>query len=853
MRNLNLLFISLFLLVGCAPNPSNPVNSAYHDLTAHYNAFFIANEHIKAIESGLYDNFEWNYNRILPLYAPFDSASATSYREQLKDCIEKASLAIQRHPGSKWEHPSYILVGKARYYGLEFVDAIETYKYVNTKSENPNNRHEALIELMRVFTSNKEYKNAVAVVDYLKKEEMNDKNLHRYYFNQAYLYQQRGDLDLMVQNLVKAEEIQPYSKDKSRIQFIIGQVYQQLGFNSSAYYYYEKSLRSNPSYELSFYTKLNMAQVTELSEGKDIKTVRKYFKRLLKDRKNLEYNDKIYYEMGIFEQKHGNLQDAIAHFKKSVRVSQNNNRQKGLSYLSLAKIHYDSLKNFELAKLYYDSTVESLPKDEELYSAIKTRQEVLAEFVKHLLVIRTNDSLLVLSNLSTDSIRSWALKKVTVDSLNEADAKQKREKLAKADIQRQADFNNNSGSLISTPSESGWYFNNASLVSKGFTSFQRKWKNRSLEDDWRRSIKFANNITTIETPTNKPTEIISTDKSETPAQSIEAKAAALIESIPTTEEQRIELKMQILDAMYAIGNIYNFKLNEKPNAIETFNELIRRFPKSKYEPEVLYQLYLLQQESDPLSAKICADKLVSEYPESIYAKLILNPNYREESFAATMQLQQVYKEAYALFKSEQYEISLSKLDSVLALYPQNEFSDNAQLLRILNFAKIQGQYKYQFELDNFIKAYPDSELVPYVQTLINQSDEYKANLYSSSKGKYVQNFDQKHYFALVYPVSKENTEEANLLMKGFIDQIDPTLKFANLLLSDEYSMTIIDNINNKALALEYFSAFSNRMDEKKSFIGQKHFLFVITEENFDIFYKTKDIEGYGTFFDKHYK
>ena len=255
MRNLNLLFISLFLLVGCAPNPSNPVNSAYHDLTAHYNAFFIANEHIKAIESGLYDNFEWNYNRILPLYAPFDSASATSYREQLKDCIEKASLAIQRHPGSKWEHPSYILVGKARYYGLEFVDAIETYKYVNTKSENPNNRHEALIELMRVFTSNKEYKNAVAVVDYLKKEEMNDKNLHRYYFNQAYLYQQRGDLDLMVQNLVKAEEIQPYSKDKSRIQFIIGQVYQQLGFNGSAYYYYEKSLRSNPSYELSFYTK----------------------------------------------------------------------------------------------------------------------------------------------------------------------------------------------------------------------------------------------------------------------------------------------------------------------------------------------------------------------------------------------------------------------------------------------------------------------------------------------------------------------------------------------------------------------------------------------------------------------
>ena len=51
--------------------------------------------------------------------------------ELITDCVEKASIAIQRHEGSRWEDDSYVLVGKARYYASEYADAIETFKYVN--------------------------------------------------------------------------------------------------------------------------------------------------------------------------------------------------------------------------------------------------------------------------------------------------------------------------------------------------------------------------------------------------------------------------------------------------------------------------------------------------------------------------------------------------------------------------------------------------------------------------------------------------------------------------------------------------------------------------------------------------
>lgn len=842
---------SILLFAGCAPQRSNPVNAAYHDITAHYNAYFIANEHIKAIETNLHEGYEWNYNKILPIYAPYDSTDAAGMKDQLQDCIEKASICIQRHPESKWEYPAYVLVGKARMYGMEFVDAVEAFKYVNTKSENDNVRHEGLINLLRTFTINKEYKNATAVVDYLNKEELNTKNKEAFFLAQAYLHQQKGDLDLMTQNLVKAEELLINPKDKARIQFIVGQLYQRLGFNASAFYYYEKSLKNNPSYELSFYTKLNMAQVTELSEGRDVKTIRKYFKKLLADRKNFEYNDKIYYEMGIFEEKNGNLQDAIANYKTSVKVSQGNNRQKGLSYLNLAKIHYDSLRSFELAKLYYDSTVQTLPKDEDNYAAIKERQEILEDFVKHITTIRLNDSLISLSKLPPDSLQSWARGLVMQDSIQQAEKEKEERKLARAREQRQNLVQGNEGDLISIGTDGAWYFDNPKSVTQGYTSFQRKWKQRTLEDHWRRSVKILSNQPTSEEKI-EVAKVQKIDEKKDTDQSVESKVNAILTSIPKSQEEVDKLLVEVRDALYEVGNIYNFRLLEKGNSIKTFEEMLSRFPGAPQEPEVLYQLYLLYGEDNPVAAKRVADKLIATYPESIYAKLIENPNYREETFAITQQLQRVYRQAYDLYDLNRFEESKKLLDSALALHPDNEFSDNLQILRILNVGQLEGQHQYQFELDNFVKTYSESELKPYAETLMQTSNEYKVNLYSSSKANYSRDLNQAHYMVLAYPNSQENSNAAKRVIENFIQRNKIKEAYANLLLSDEFSMIVMKHFPNKEAALQMSNNLSGQFNLLDQFKGQQHSLFVITEENFDTMYKTKDIDTYKTFYDKNY-
>ena len=194
-------------------------------------------------------------------------------------------------------------------------------------------------------------------------------------------------------------------KDKpGRIYFIIGQVYQKLGFESEAYNYYRKCLATNPEYEVDFYARLYLAQVTEISRSKNVNTARKSFRKLLKDNKNKEFKDKIYYEMGVFEFKQKNLDEAIANFNKSIREG-TNRRIDGEAYLRLGEIYYDTLRKYELSQAYYDSAINTLPKDYEGYAEIKARQEILDEFVKNLNTIKWQDSLLVLSTLDSATIR----------------------------------------------------------------------------------------------------------------------------------------------------------------------------------------------------------------------------------------------------------------------------------------------------------------------------------------------------------------------------------------------------------------------------------------------------------------
>lgn len=855
-----LSILALMFLWACASHKRNFFSKTYHNTTAHYNAYFIAEDDIRQVEEAIESSHKNNYNKILGVFYDIDSATIKGVRDKLDDVIVKGSLPIQRHENSNWVYPSYYLIGKARYYGGDFVNAIETFRYIYRNAEEDDIRQKSLVSLMRTFIDYNEHANAVSVADYLRKENLTKENMLGFLLTKAYLFQIREDYDNMVRNLSQAVEIEKNKKQRARYYFILGQVYQHLGFDGEAYNNYKKCLSSNPEYELSFYAKLNLAQATQLDQKVDIKKIRGYFKKLLKDDKNREFVDRIYYEMANFEVKHNNLEQAITYYKASVRESQQNPRQKGLAYLRLGELYYDNFKNYKLAQAYYDSTVAVLPQDEDNFEAIKERSVILTDFVTQLETIQVQDSLLALSVMNKSDLLA-----LLENHVEEQERRQREQERETRRLERQAatadasnldrrSFANPFGIDENSPTEGEtWYFYNLTAVGTGRTMFKTRWGDRPLEDHWRRSQKQL-------VLTQSPIEVAQEEVQETEVAAEEAlpegedKVSALMATIPFSDDAKSQALRKVEEAYFNLGGIYNFQLGEKENAIQTFEKLLERFPGSDFEPETLYLLYLLIKPGNETIAEGYKQRLTDKYPESIYAKLAINPNYREESNEAAQRLQRLYKIAYDYYTQDNFNQAKLLVSRALEQYPDLEFSDQLKLLNILIDGKIEGQYRYQYELQQFIENNPDSKFLEYAKNLLEASRQFETKELQRKGAQYFTYFDQPHFFIFVYPNLGANTEIVPALIENFINEnyLGQNLKTGNLSLNEGFSVVLINKFETQKSAMEFYNKFNEsdlKLPVDENVTAER---FVITEDNFQIFYQTKKTEDYINFFQKYY-
>lgn len=859
MKNLQIytLFLLFALFFSCSPERNTWTSKAYHNTTAHFNGYYYASEEIRKVEDNILASHVDDYNRILRLYPSFDSSLAKSYDKEIQEAVKMASIAIQRHPNSKWVDDAYILVGKARMYSLDWGNAIQTFKYINTRSDDRNAKHLAIINLIRTYIEHQEMNNAQAAIDFLEKVRLNKTNKKKFLLEKAYYYQLRDDYDQMVRNLTAADDLLRKKDRRGRIYFIIGQVYQKLGFESEAYNYYKKCLNTNPEYEVDFYARLYMAQVTEISRNRDVNAARKSFRKLLKDSKNKEFKDKIYYEMGIFELKQHDLKGAIHFLNRSVR-SGNNKRIQGEAYLKLGEIYYDSLKDYPMSQAYYDSAISALPGDYENYASIKARQEILNEFVKHLKTVQWQDSLLTLATLDSAAIR------IMVDSVVTAQArlaelrdskKKKRGNRVEIEAVSSSLFNNNGPNQVA----GDWYFGNPASVASGQSEFKRIWGDIKLEDNWRRSQRITNSLSgntggTNATGNNAGNAVEMPAEPAENADPVEAAFADLNQQIPRSEEAKHEALAKIEEAYFHLGDIYNFKLEERENAVEIYTKLLNRFPDSEYEPEVLYTLYLIAKESDPDKAEAYAARLKQDHPNSTFAKILLNPDYLQESSQAAAKQKLLYKTAYRLFDAGYYDSAKVIIEDALRL-GETSFDPSLKLLQVLVIGKTEDIGKYQYTLQEFIKAFPETEQGQYAQKLLDASRKFSEEEEKRKGIRFGTSFDAPHYFVLVYQKSANMHEVTSSALEYFNESFFSRLglKTSHLVLNDQYALTFVSELNGKQAAMEYFKVFTENLPGISDLRNHKFDNFVITKENFDTFYRTKGLNEYLRFFEKNYQ
>ena len=193
--------------------------------------------------------------------------------------------------------------------------------------------------------------------------------------------------------------------------------------------------------------------------------------------------------------------------------------------------------------------------------------------------------------------------------------------------------------------------------------------------------------------------------------------------IPVTKEAQVLANQRVENALYKLGKLYKFQLDKPADAIPTFEQLLTRYPNTLPKPEVYYLLYLSNEQVG--KASDWKDKLLTEYPNTSYARLA--GRTATQSTDSEAQAQRVYTSIYELYKANNTTEALARAESALGVLAGTQLEDKLALLRVMMIGRVQGVDAYRKALNEFIRDYPASKLLPRARDMQAAADQPTAN------------------------------------------------------------------------------------------------------------------------------
>lgn len=722
-KSLHILFILAgLLLTACSTERNNPLSKAYHNTTARYNGYFLAKEKMRLLEEQLQEQTAYDYSQLLPIFPAIDSTTANTMAADLEDIKKKASFPIQYHQNSKWVDDSYVLIGKANYYELNFEEAVRTFKYVNANGKGKNERHEALVWLMRSFIKLNEMENAQQVSEFLRKERLNKENARELYLTRAHYYRLQGDTAQVIENLTLSLPNFDVKDNESRVRYTLGQLFQLTGKNKEAIKQYSKVLRNNPPYDLGFFSRLNLGQVTELADNNDVERVEGYYQKLLKDDKNKEYRDRIYYEMAQFELRQQHYEKALDYLEQSLRTPGALPNQKAYSYVAAGEIYFDNLNKYNLAAAYYDSAVQVFPPQAAMYEAVAERRDILADFAQQYTTIQTQDSLQRIAKMPEAERLEFLQQLVQREEEARLEAlaqQQEQAQRQEQDNRRSPSRNRNSDDFGANNSTGGvWYFDNPSAMATARAEFTRRWGDRPNQDFWRIRTRGESGtqpavVAEVAQPEASPEEEVA------PEERMKAQVETYLQELPLSTAALQRSERMVEEALFRLAVIYAQNLREPEEAIATYEQLLQRFPLTEHAAETYYSLYLLHGRAGNEEQKqVYYNKIKQQFPRTTYARLLDDEGFMAKNAADNVKVHALYDSAYAHYDEQEYTKTVEILNRITSQYPLNDIQDKVMFLDAMVTARTEKPEVLRDKLNRFKKEHKGSPLMKQADKLL---------------------------------------------------------------------------------------------------------------------------------------
>lgn len=888
-----ILLITLLLLsAGCSTQKNTAVTRTYHNVTANYNVYFNARE---SVREGLRRMEEFgveDYTRMLRLFPETNPQAVQAAASEMEYAVQKCLKLIAFHsitarpnrkPNdsekykefaskseyNKWVDDTYLLMGQASYYLQDFHKAEESFNYILHNFYKETTKNPAYLWLSRCYNETGEQEKAMEIFKLLERDGSLPEELKRdLLFVKADYCIKKGDTAEAVTLLNQSLKFSMSRKSRGRCNFLLAQMH--LGQNrvEEANAAFARVVKAKPSYRMTFEAKISLIELSKNSPEETAVALRK----LMKNVDNQPFLDRIYYAKGNVALRSNRKEEAIADFKTSVAYSQENNNQRALSSLTVARLLFEE-SNYRLSSCYYDSALAVIDQNYPNYEEIVTKANGFASLIKNLDTVTREDSLQRIA-LKPEQERlayiNGLIAKITEEENRQqrlAQEEQTSQNYYRGQQYRTSSFKNND------ENNSNWYFYNPVTAGIGKNEFQQIWGKRKLEDNWRRKNKISLNPEEIDQASADPDARQKTDDSKSKELNPKTVGYYLAE-LPLTDSLRQVSDERIKSSLFAAGRIYLSILNDKPRATALFEELNQRFPGSMYELSTWIEFHKMNYKAD-----VYVPQITARYPESNYAKFLLNPNFFREMENARGVREGKYEEAVSQYKKGDYSAAGKLAAEVLALQPDSILLPKAKFIELIGRGKNTSRDEFSMLLDKYQGEYPASPAIPTVrriQELIRQNSLAELEKMISKAdsagltalqnngatvrddpfgGKYSYDEELFHYFVVSFP-SDAKVDVNRLIFDIANFNIDYYTSFdfdiEEIKLNDKTMLVVVRSLPSKEEGLGYFGTIIKQKGVFKSLMDSDFHYFITSSSNYRRLIADQDLLDYLRFFVRNY-
>ena len=748
-----ILLLAVSLFWSCSTKKNTKASRFYHAFTSRYNIYFNGKTSFDEALLSMQNGYKESYSDMILMYpisaqpkekqntgGPFDRA------------IEKSNKAIKLHsikakPPKKtgwrndpkqraWQEQEeynpflkkcWLLMGQAQFYNADFLQASATFSYIARHyAHDEEVVAEARLWQARCYSEMDWFYEAEDILGKLNTNGIPKKNLNQY----AAVY-----ADYLVKNK-QFEEAVPYFKtaikaeknrrQRSRMKYLLGQIYTELEQNGLAYQMFGQVIKANPPYELEFAARIRQ---TEVFTGGNYQKVVKKLQRMAKSEKNKDLLDQVYYALGNLYLSREDTLNAIKNYELGVEKSTQNGLDKAICQIKLGDLYFQQ-RNYVKAQPNFSGALAGIQKEYKDYERVSKLSAVLDELVVHVEAVHLQDSLQTLAKMPE------AERLAVIDKIIEQVKKEEEEAKKLAEKEAYLAEQEAKGTGIDRPGTetggivlptagggSGFYFYNPQTVAQGKTAFQRKWGRRTLEDHWRRRKKEMSTFNeNTEEQTQQAVEGENVAQADQAAESLESGLEPVaaddpktreyyIQQLPMTPEDVEASNLIIEDGLYNMAMIYKDKLEDIPLAIEAFEELERRFPQTKYLLESYYQVYLMAlRAGNETVATTYKNKLMTAFPESDYTVAISDPNYAYNIRMMDVVQDSIYQQTYSSYLAEDTTAVRRNYRYVSEKYPLADLMPKFMFLDALTYVQAGDAEGFKAALKALVEKYPSADV-----------------------------------------------------------------------------------------------------------------------------------------------